>query len=400
MQNQLNLIKGISRHDLVHVATVQGEGTFALDHDGRLLFMNDEAERLLGWNTGELEGKNFFHRVNFKMDAISSIGTAKCAAIKSVGCSHLQNGASINCKDGSRISISFISLPVFDEGKMFGKVFVFCESKSSFVNDELYRSIIESAGSIVIKLDSQGDIAFANELTRNSFGERLEQLIPTSVRVSLRDNPAAFKYPTQVINRAKTVDGQIRQIAWSIRAIAGAKDAVAGVICIGVDVTQQETKEDALLPDRQLAGKVFDVIDDGVITVDQSGVVKYLNPVAEQLTGWTLSDARGLLLKDVFHVVDRHQRMAVADTLLALPRDSFNQEHNFNHILLRRDGWEFAIEETITPVHDKQGIIIGVAIVFRDVSDTGNKDNESAYESSHDGLTGLINRAAFEANLL
>jgi diguanylate cyclase (GGDEF)-like protein/PAS domain S-box-containing protein len=399
LQNQLNLIKGISRHDLVQVATVQGEGTFALDHDGRLLFMNDEAERLLGWDSAELEGKNFFHRVDFKMDSISSIGSTKCAAIKSVGCSHLHNGASINCKDGTRISISFISLPVFDEGKMFGKVFVFCESKSTDIDAELYRSIIESAGSIIIKLDTRGEIVFASEITRNSFGERLEQLVPASVRATLRESPGAFSYPLQTVNRVKTIDGQVRQIAWSIRSASAAKDNVAGVICIGVDVTQQDTREDTLLPDRQLAGKVFDVMADGVITADQSGVVKYLNPVAEQLTGWTLSDAKGLLLKDVFHVMDRHQRTAVSESLLSLPRDCFHQENTFTHILLRRDGWEFDIEETITPVHDRQGVIIGVAIVFRDVSDAGHKA-DSAYEASHDGLTGLINRSEFEANLL
>ena len=399
LQNQLNLIKGISRHDLVHVTTSQGEGTFALDHDGSLLFMNSEAERLLGWNANELEGKNFFQRVGFKMDSLAAMGSTKCAAIKSVGCSHLHNGASINCKDGSRISISFISLPVFDEGKMFGKVFVFCRTKGVSVDGELYRSIIESAGSIILNVNSQGDIAFANEITRKAFGERLEQLVPTSVRASLRENPAAFNYPMQMVSRAKTVDGQIRQIAWSIRS-TGTKDSAAAVICIGVDVTQQDTREDALLPDRYLAGKVFDVISDAVITVDQSGVVKYLNPVAEQLTGWTLSDARGLLLKDVFHVVDTHQRRAVADTLLALPRESFNQQHNFNHILLRRDGWEFAIEETITPVYDRHGVVIGVAIVFRDTTDAGHNENDVAYESSHDGLTGLINRAEFESNLL
>jgi PAS domain-containing protein len=67
VQNQLNLIKGINRHDLLHVATAKGEGSFALDHGGHLLFMNDEAERLLGWSKQELEGKHFFNRVDFKI---------------------------------------------------------------------------------------------------------------------------------------------------------------------------------------------------------------------------------------------------------------------------------------------------------------------------------------------
>lgn len=399
MQNQLNLVKGINRQELMHISTVSGEGTFALDQSGQLLTMNEEAERLLGWHASELEGLNFFNRVNFKMRTIENIGSSSCAAIKSVGCSHLHNGASLTSKDGSIISISFISLPVFDCGKMYGKVFVFCEAKDSAASSVLYRSIVESTGSIILKLDLQGKIEFANELAKKIFGEKLEHLIPTSVGVTLRENSDAYNFPAQMVNRVKTIEGQIRQIAWSVKSIAASASQQPGVVCVGNDITLQDTRRDALLPDRQMADKVFEFVSDGVITVEQSGIIKYLNPVAEQLTGWTSLDARGLMLNDVFHVVDNHSRQPMVESILALGQDTYNQKHSLSHTLLRHDGWEFVIEESIAPVRDKNGMVLGFAIVFRDISEVCGMDHSSSYESSHDGLTGLINRTEFESHI-
>ena len=89
-----------------------------------------------------------FNHVDFKVETIAAIGTSKCAALSSVGCSHLQNGASITRKNGNKLKVTFITLPVFDQGKMFGKVFVFCEAKNSIIDGELYHGIVECAGSI------------------------------------------------------------------------------------------------------------------------------------------------------------------------------------------------------------------------------------------------------------
>lgn len=399
MHNPLNLIKGINKRELQHVSTVRGEGIFALDHDNNLMHMNDEAERILGWNAEDLSGKNFFNHVDFKVETIAAIGTSKCAALSSVGCSHLQNGASITRKNGNKLKVTFITLPVFDQGKMFGKVFVFCEAKNSIIDGELYHGIVECAGSIVIKLDALGQVAFANELTRNTFGDKLDHLVPTGVRVTLRENARAFTYSTQLVNRVKTLDGKVRQIAWSVKSVFHDDESLAGVVCVGNDITQHEPKGDLLLPERYMTEKVFEHINDGVITFDQSGVVRYLNPVAEQMTGWTLSDAKGLLLQDVFHIVDRHNRRSAVDRLLVTSKDALHEARTSSHILLRRDDWEFVIEETITPVHDKNGVLIGAAIIFRDASSMNGVGQDALYQSSHDALTGLINRTEFESHV-
>ena len=118
MQQKLNIVKGISKKDLLTLDTSPGEGAFALDHDGKVLYMNHTAEEICGWSLSELKDKNFFKTVQLKMDAISKIGSSKCAALHSVSCSHLQMGASITHKSGQVIPISYISLPVFDKGKM------------------------------------------------------------------------------------------------------------------------------------------------------------------------------------------------------------------------------------------------------------------------------------------
>ena len=189
MQTQLNLVNGISKRELLEISTVKGEGAFALDNDGNLLFLNETAERLLGWQSSELQGKNFFETVNFKVDAIATLGTSECAALKSVGCSHLHKGANITRKDNSVLSIVFVSMPLFDRGRVCGKVFVFREYKDGRIEEELYRSIIEGAGSVIVKLDLNGKVVFANQYAVDLFGNNLDANLPTKVVLSLQQDP-------------------------------------------------------------------------------------------------------------------------------------------------------------------------------------------------------------------
>ena len=139
LQTQFNLVNGINKRELVDISTVKGEGAFALDNNGNLLFISDSAEHMIGWQSSELLGKSFFESVNFKVDAIKTLGTSECAAVKSVGCSHLHKGANITRKDGTVLSLVFVSMPLFDKGRMCGKVYVFREYKDAKIEDELYR---------------------------------------------------------------------------------------------------------------------------------------------------------------------------------------------------------------------------------------------------------------------
>jgi PAS domain S-box-containing protein len=110
-------------------------------------------------------------------------------------------------------------------------------------------------------------------------------------------------------------------------------------------------------------------IGDGVIATDRQYRVTFLNAVAQALTGWGECEAIGRPLDDVFQVVDEQTRQPLAKPPLEALRDP-DSDAPANHTLLRaRGGEERVIEERATPIRDTQRNIVGVVIVFRDVTE-------------------------------
>jgi len=389
------------------ISTEKGEGAFALDNRGRLLFLSSEAERMLGWYMSEVLDKNFFEIVQFKVDAIATLGASECSAIKSIGCSHLRKGATIRLKDASILPIMFISMPLFDKGKMCGKVYVFREYKDSRVDEEMYRGIIESAGSVIVKLDVTGKVVFTNEYAKELLGSQIDANLPAKVIVALQREPESLNAQMRLKKRCRTASGRSRLIAWTVSVVRGINQKVVGAVCVGNDVTEaipatqaNSPRKNELLPGQSMTQSVLDRIKDGVITIAKNGTVEYLNPIAEQLTGWACHEAKGQQLKDVFHVVDEKTRQPKINAILGRSDSLVNRSGEAHtSLLLRRDGWEFTVEESSSVIRDDQGHIVGAALVFRDVTEIQGMERWMLYEATHDALTGLLNRREFDSQL-
>ena len=107
-------------------------------------------------------------------------------------------------------------------------------------------------------------------------------------------------------------------------------------------------------------------ISDGVITTDRAGCVTSLNPVAETLTGWTQAEAEGRALEDVFRIIDEASRVPVANPAMRSLREGRIVSFPKHTLLLAKDGTERAIEDSIAPIRDEAGIILGAVLIFRD----------------------------------
>ncbi len=144
---------------------------------------------------------------------------------------------------------------------------------------------------------------------------------------------------------------------------------------------------------------VLNSIGDAVLTTDRLGQVTWMNPVAEQLTGWNREMATGLPLARVFHILNETTRESVADPVqccLAQGRIVGLANHT---VLISRDGREYGIEDSAAPIRDDQGELHGVVLVFHDVTEQRRLAGELSYRASHDGLTGALNRVEFEQRL-
>lgn len=158
----------------------------------------------------------------------------------------------------------------------------------------------------------------------------------------------------------------------------------------------------ALKAEKERVTVTLQSIADGVITTDVTGRVEYLNPVAEQLTGWTNEEAHSRSLAEVFRVVAELSRTPLPDPVqrvLESGASGATVSLQGDAVLISKDGKEYAIEETAAPIRDAAGYISGVVLAFHDVSRSRQIAAQLSYQATHDDLTGLVNRREFENRL-
>ncbi len=165
------------------------------------------------------------------------------------------------------------------------------------------------------------------------------------------------------------------------------------------DVTRLHRLGAELAEQHELMRVTLKSIGDAVITTDRSGCVSWLNPVAERLTGWPATDAVGRPAMQVLQIVDGETRLPALDPIARCLEQGVVTGLASHTVLLSRDGQEFGIEDSAAPIRNEQGELMGVVLVFRDVTEQRRMNGEMNYRATHDALTGLVNRVEFEARL-
>ncbi|MDX9789019.1 MAG: PAS domain S-box protein [Desulfobacterales bacterium] len=142
--------------------------------------------------------------------------------------------------------------------------------------------------------------------------------------------------------------------------------------------SQQRTRDTALQLRRSEAHlfATLHSIGDAVISTDALGCVTALNPVAERLTGWRLSEARERPIAEIFHIINEETRQPAAipiDAVLATGEIRGLANHT---ALIARDGTQYLIDDSAAPIRDIHGRLTGVVMVFRDVTDQRRAQQE------------------------
>jgi diguanylate cyclase (GGDEF)-like protein/PAS domain S-box-containing protein len=154
-----------------------------------------------------------------------------------------------------------------------------------------------------------------------------------------------------------------------------------------------------LQEEKERAEVTLHSIGDAVITADIHARVQYLNPVAENLTGWTIEQAAGRPLVEVFRIIEEGSRQpAVSPVERCLQQGGVVGLANHS-VLISQDGREFAIDDSAAPIRNRMGEMIGAVLVFHDVTEERRLSQQIAHDAIHDTLTGLVNRREFEKRL-
>jgi diguanylate cyclase (GGDEF)-like protein/PAS domain S-box-containing protein len=155
---------------------------------------------------------------------------------------------------------------------------------------------------------------------------------------------------------------------------------------------ERKAMEEALFAEKERAQVTLKCIGDAVACTDISGNITFLNLVAERILGWTSQEATDRPMAEVLRILDANSRETIQNPMGMAVEQNRTVHLPPNGILIRRDGSEIPIEDSVAPIHDREGQVTGAVIVFRDVSAARTMALQMAHSAQHDHLTGLPNR--------
>jgi len=201
------------------------------------------------------------------------------------------------------------------------------------------------------------------------------------------------------VHRMKHQNGEWRWMKSRAKSILDKNGRLLRLLGVEVDITEGKLYEEALFREKESAQITLRSIGDGVITTDANSNVEYINPVAEELTGWKVDDASGRSIDEIFRGFHEETCEPLENPLAVSIRRDRAIKSVRPTLLIRRDGNELYIESTASPIRDGKGEVTGGVLVFHDVSESPELNRGLSYHASHDILTGLVNRREFENRL-
>ncbi|MBW1829507.1 MAG: PAS domain S-box protein [Deltaproteobacteria bacterium] len=183
-------------------------------------------------------------------------------------------------------------------------------------SEEKYRELVESANSIILKMDTQGNITLFNEFAQSFFGYKKEEIIGRNVIGTIvpsensagRDLAAMIedigRYPERYKNNENEnmrKDGERVWVAWTNKPVVDEKGRVTEILCVGNDITVRKQSEDALREDEERYRKLVRLSPDPIVIIQDGRHILFSSAFTE-LFGYTQQDVdNGLSVLDVMH---------------------------------------------------------------------------------------------------
>jgi len=171
-------------------------------------------------------------------------------------------------------------------------------------------------------------------------------------------------------------DGTERVFLQTTKPFRDADGNLSGTVTSFQEITERRKAQEELAAEREQLSVTLRSIGDGVITTDIAGKVVLLNKIAEKLCGWTMADAKGKLLDEIFHIVDEKTGLPSQNPVEQVLATGNIISLESNTILVSRDGSRKNIADSGAPIRDAQSKTIGVVLVFRDVTDQLRMERE------------------------
>ena len=357
-------------------------GYFFIDKDGIIKDVNEAWIKLYKYDSrDEIVGKHF--------TVIQRIDESESAKVFVDGIMNgnkdfMKGEFSRKCKDGSFGYHSFSAKPVNYLGNVIGiEGFIIDITERKRAEEALkkaealYRDLVETAQDLIWQCDAEGRYTFLNHAWKEVLGYEIEELIGKKfadfqtkewAERDLKEFEKLLKGNTvsglETIHIAK--DGRKINLVFNAKFIHNDAGNIVGTRGTAFDITKRKRAEEALRESEERHRTTLYSIGDGVIATSNRGFINQMNPIAENLTGWSEQEAKNKPLEEVFKIINETTRSSVENPVHKVLKEGKIVGLANHTLLISKDGTEIPIADSGAPIRNENGDIGGVVLVFRD----------------------------------
>ncbi len=381
---------------LAAIISSSADAIISKDLNGTITSCNESAERIFGYSAGELIGRPI--HILIPADRYPEEDMILSTVRAGGRIEHLETVRL--AKDGRKVDISVSVSPILaDDGTVIGVAKVARDiteqkqlARELAAQQEYFRVTLSSIGDGVIATDGQGRVTFMNPTAEALTGWAAEEASGRAIaevfEIINEDSRQPVENPADLVVRSGQVvslanhtalvhrNGTERPIADSAAPIRNIDGTPIGAVLVFRDITQERRAEEAIAEQRGWFETTLESIGDAVVATDMQGRVVFMNPVAEHLTGWNLDQARGESSAKVFRIVNEESRRTVESPVARVLAEGVVVGLANHTLLIAADGTERPIDDSGAPIRNRSGRMVGVVLVFRDISDRRRVDAE------------------------
>jgi PAS domain S-box-containing protein len=382
-----------ARAFLAAIVDSADDAIIAKDTNGVIQSFNAAAERLFGYKAAEIVGKPV--RVLIPADRQSEEDDILARIRRGERVDHFETFRV--AKDGGLRHVSLTISPVRnDAGEVIGASKIardIGERRSAEAAKAYLAAIVESSDDAIIAKDLNGIIQACNRTAERMFGYAASELIGRPVRIlipadrqSEEDNILGHVRRGEKVDHFETVrltrDGRLLDVALTVSPVRDEAGRIIGVSKVARDITERKRAATELAAQQEWFRVTLGSIGDAVVATDVLGQVTFMNPVAEHLTGWRLDSARGRPSSEIFRIVNAQTRRRVESPITRVLKEGVTVGLANHTILISADGYERPVDDSGAPIRDRDGRIVGVVLVFRDVSERRRVETERQHAAA------------------
>ena len=257
-----------------------------------------------------------------------------------------------------------------EENKNYLQSIFDAPSEAIFIHDAETAAILDINHAVLEMYGVTYEEALQSNIDNFSIGEYPynQEEAEKKIQLSINDGPQTFEW------LAKKKNGQLfwTEVGLKLKE----SDGRSYLIAVVRDIDEKKKAEQVLAAEQERLAVTLRSIGDGVITTDTEGKVVLLNKVAEDLTGWSNEDAQGRRSSEVFNIINEKTGRKCKSPIERVLERGHNIGLSHHIALIAKDGILKSIADSGAPIRDRESRIIGVVLVFRDITNEKKMEEE------------------------